>query len=203
MSLRQGAAMSFSRGQKLNVRSSIECKLVRIDDAIPQMMWGKHFIEAQGWTVEHNILYQDNKSIILLVTNGRSSSSKRTKDINHRYFFIKEKVVCGNLEIRHALTEEMWSDVLTKPQQGMMFKRTRAELMNVDVNYDDKIEHKNTHLKLLPQDIETISTKSVELLAKSGVTGPYHKKRNGNPTVVSVTKQLLPRSNRNFTAGVC
>ena len=105
MSLRQGAAMSFSRGQKLNVRSSTECKLVRIDDAIPQMMWGKHFIEAQGWTVEHNILYQDNKSIILLVTNGRSSSSKRTKDINHRYFFIKEKVVCGNLEIRHALID--------------------------------------------------------------------------------------------------
>ena len=58
MTLGRGATMSFSRGQKLNVRSSIECKLVGINDAIPQIMWGKeHFIEAQGYTVEHNILY--------------------------------------------------------------------------------------------------------------------------------------------------
>ena len=57
----------------------------------------------------------------------------------------------------------------------MLFKRMRAELMNVDVNYDDKVERKNTHPKLLPQDIETMSTESVELLAKSGVTGASHK----------------------------
>ena len=189
MSLRRGAAMSFSRGQKLNVRSSIECKLVRIDDAIPQMMWGKHFIEAQGWTVEHNILYQDNKSIILLVTNGRSSSSKRTKDINHRYFFIKEKVVCGNLEIRHALTEEMWSDVLTKPQQGMMFKRMRAELTNIEVNYDDEVECKNTHPKLLPQEVEAMSDESIELLQKSGVTTASSRAKVDTPTVYQRSRE--------------
>ena len=67
--------MSFSRGHKLNGRSSTEAELIGIDDTIPSMMWGKYFIEAQGYTVEHNILYQDNKSTILLVTNGRMSSS--------------------------------------------------------------------------------------------------------------------------------
>jgi hypothetical protein len=86
MTFGKGAAMSFSMGQKLNVKSSTECELVGVDDAIPQMMWGKYFVEAQGYTVEHNILYQDNKSTILLATNGRSSTSKRTKHIKHRYF---------------------------------------------------------------------------------------------------------------------
>ena len=100
------------------------------------------------YTVDHNILHQDNESIILLATNGQSSSSKRTKHIHHRYFFIKDKVVCGDLEIKHAPTEEMWSDLLTKPQQGMIFKRRRAELMNDEVNYDDEVERKNTHPKL-------------------------------------------------------
>ena len=47
--------------------------------------------------------------------------------------------------------------------------------MNVEVNYDDEVEHKNTHTKLLPQDIEPMSTKSVELLVKSGVTGASKK----------------------------
>ena len=44
---------------------------------------------------------------------------------------------CGDVEIKYAPTEEIRSDVLTKPQQGMLFKRMRAELMNCDVNYND------------------------------------------------------------------
>ena len=48
MSLGKGAAISFSRGQKLNFKSSTKAELVGVDDAIPQMMWGKYFIEAQG-----------------------------------------------------------------------------------------------------------------------------------------------------------
>ena len=86
MSLGKGAAMSFSRGHKLNGLSSTEAELIGIDDAIPSMMWGKYFIEAQGYTVEHNILFQDNKSNILLETNRRMSSSKRTKHIKQRFF---------------------------------------------------------------------------------------------------------------------
>ena len=68
--------MSFSRGQKISVRSSPECELDGIDDTIPQIMWGKYFIEAYGWTVEHNVLYQDNELTILLATNRRSSRDK-------------------------------------------------------------------------------------------------------------------------------
>ena len=46
MTLGRGAVMSFSHGQKLNVRSSTECELVGINDATLQMMWGRYFIEA-------------------------------------------------------------------------------------------------------------------------------------------------------------
>ena len=104
MSLGKEAAMSFSRGQKLNVKSSTEAELVVVDDAIPQMMWGKYFIEAQGYTVDHNILYQDNKSTIQLATNGRKSMSRRTKHICHRYFLVKDKISMGGLEIKYAPT---------------------------------------------------------------------------------------------------
>jgi hypothetical protein len=86
MSLGQVATISFSRKQKLNVRSSCEGELVGVDDAMAWILWCKYFIEAQGYTVEQNILYQDNKSTILLATNGRWSSSKRTKHIKSWYF---------------------------------------------------------------------------------------------------------------------
>jgi hypothetical protein len=47
-------------------------------------------MKAQGYDVKDNILFQDNKSSILLENNGKASSSKRTKQINIRYFFITE-----------------------------------------------------------------------------------------------------------------
>ena len=46
MSLGKGAPISFSRKQKLNVRSSCEGELVGIDDALPIILWTRYFIEA-------------------------------------------------------------------------------------------------------------------------------------------------------------
>ena len=179
MSLGRGAAMSFSRGQKLNTRSSTEAELVGIDDAIPSIMWGKYFIEAQGYTVTHNILYQDNKSTILLATNGRMSSSKKTKHIEHRYFLIKDKIARGDIELLHEPTDTMWSDAMAKPQQGKLFKRMRAESMNVSENYDDEAERKITHPGLLPKEVAgEVSQDTIRILAKAGVGNTKNKSAN-------------------------
>jgi hypothetical protein len=152
MTLGRGAPMSFSRKQKLNVRSSTEGELVGIDDALPLILWGRYFIESLGYTVEQVILYQDNKSTILLANNGRWSASKRTKHIKSRYFFIKDKVDSGEVTIEHKPTDEMYSDVLTKPKQGKGFRQDRAMLMNCDEEYDDEVEKSRTHPKLVPTE---------------------------------------------------
>jgi hypothetical protein len=117
ISLGRGAPISFSRKQKLNVRSSCEGELVGVDDALPLILWARYFIEAQGYTVEQNIPFQDNKSTILLATNGRWSSSKRTKHIKSRYFFVKDKVEAGEVSIEHRPTDQMWSDVSQSPSR--------------------------------------------------------------------------------------
>ena len=75
-SLGRGALMSFLRGQKLNVGSSTECELVGIDDAIRPIMWGKMFIEAQGWTVDHNILYLEGPAQHLSRANTRTPKKR-------------------------------------------------------------------------------------------------------------------------------
>ena len=66
---------------KCNVRSSTINKLVAVDEMLAQILWTRLFMKAQGIEVSDNILYQDNKSAILLEKNGRASSSKRTKHI--------------------------------------------------------------------------------------------------------------------------
>jgi hypothetical protein len=60
MILGKGAMQSIARKQKLNVRSSMEGKLVTVDNVATMILWTKLFLEAQGYDVENNIVYQDN-----------------------------------------------------------------------------------------------------------------------------------------------
>ena len=76
--------MSMSKSHKLNVKCTTELEVVGIDNALLDILWGKYFIEAQSNVVDHNILLQNNKLTVLLATNGKISSSKKTKHIRHR-----------------------------------------------------------------------------------------------------------------------
>ena len=70
MTFGKGAVQLLSKKQKLNTRSSTEAELVGADDIATQIFWTKHFMEAQGYMIEDNILHQDNKSTILLQRMG-------------------------------------------------------------------------------------------------------------------------------------
>ena len=83
-------------------------------------------MKAQKIEVRDNILYQDNKSALLLETNGRASSSKPTKHINIRYYSVADRVAKGDLWIVWCPTDKMIADFLTKPLQGKLdSKRSR------------------------------------------------------------------------------
>ncbi len=66
MSLGKGAVYGASIRQKLNTRSSTEAELVGVNDLMPQVLWTKYFLEAQGYPVSDNVVYQDNQSAMLL-----------------------------------------------------------------------------------------------------------------------------------------
>ena len=58
----EGAIMSFSRKQKILGRSSTEDKIIRVDDTMPNLLWARYFIKAQGYKIRENILHQDTRS---------------------------------------------------------------------------------------------------------------------------------------------
>ena len=89
------------------------------------------FMEAQGFRVNANIIYQDNQSAILLERNGRGSSSKRTKHINMRFFFATDRIVARDVSVEWCPTGQMTGDFWTKPLQGSAFKKFRDLLMGV------------------------------------------------------------------------
>ena len=87
------------------------------------------FMEAQGYPLERNVLLQDNKSAILLESNGRMSCSKRSRHLNIRYFYVKDLIDKGLLEVEYYPTEQMLADFFTKPLQGSLFWKFRAVIL--------------------------------------------------------------------------
>ena len=129
MTMGNGAMQASSMKQKLVTRSTCEAELVGADDASTKILWTKLFLEAQGYKVRENILYQDNKSTILLLNNGKASSGKRTRAINIRYFFLHNQQQKGNLSVKYCPTGKMVGDFMTKLKQGRDFRRFRNDVM--------------------------------------------------------------------------
>jgi len=98
----------------------MEAELVGVDDALGYILWARYFMQEQGYDMDPSLLYQDNMSAILLKTNRRASSSKRTKHIKVKYYLIniKDKVnTRREITIKHCPTEQMWTDINMKPNQ--------------------------------------------------------------------------------------
>jgi hypothetical protein len=131
MTLGQGSIYSTSTKQKLVSRSSTESEIIGVHDVMPHMLWMSYFLQEQGITVKDTLLYQDNMSSVLLEKNGKQSSSKRTRHMNVRYFFIKDRVCNKEIAIEYCPTEEMLADYFTKPLQGKQFYKFRDQIMNI------------------------------------------------------------------------
>ena len=98
---------------------------------MPKMTWTGYLLEAQEYGIDENILYQDNMSVMLLENNRKKSSTKNTKHINVRYYFIKDWVETRAVVIENCTMEEMLGEQFTKPLQGALFRKFGAEIMNI------------------------------------------------------------------------
>jgi len=107
MSIGKRGGYTASRKQKLNTKSSTEAELVAIDDAMGQILWTRHLLADQGISVPVTTIYQDNKSTILLSENGKASSSKCTKHLDARYYFVTDCIKCGEVKVAYCPTENM------------------------------------------------------------------------------------------------
>jgi Reverse transcriptase (RNA-dependent DNA polymerase) len=130
MSLGNGSVYSTSTKQKINTQSSTEAELVSIDDVLSKILWVKRFMEAQNWKVHQNVVFRDNISSMKLEENGKSSSGKRTRHFDVKYFYITDLIERKEVSIEYCPTEEMIADYMTKPLTGSKFYKFKKSIMN-------------------------------------------------------------------------
>ena len=159
LGLGSGALIAMSTKQKLNTTSSTEAELVAVSDSMPFNLWIKYFFAEQGVGVDgyimgkRNILYQDNESCIKLANNGKASSSKRTRHIHIRYFFVTDRVKGNELEIEYCPTEEMLGDFFTKPLTGQLFAKFRNNILGI--TEEDYRSYKEEYYKAKANNVTT------------------------------------------------
>ena len=125
----RGALMSKSIKQRLNTKSSCEAELVGTSDYVPSAIYARLFLLAQGYDIKPSVLNQDNESAIKLERNGRSSSGQRTRHIDIRHFFLKDRIENKEFVVKYCPTELMVADFFTKPLQGNLFMKLNAVIM--------------------------------------------------------------------------
>ena len=110
-------------------------EIIGLYDKISNVLWTRQFLESQGYKIKTNIVYQDNMSTLSLAKNGYVSSSKCTKHIKAKYFFVCHYNSTGEVDLQYCPTDQMWADVLTKPLQGKKIRLMRSFLMNCPKDY--------------------------------------------------------------------
>ena len=75
------------------------------------------FMSKQGYKIKDNVLYQDNKSAILMLKNGRNSCTGNSRHNDIIHFFVKDRIEKKEIRVEYCPSLMMLADFFTKPLQ--------------------------------------------------------------------------------------
>jgi hypothetical protein len=108
-----GSTVSWcSRLQRVVALSSCEAEYLAIGDAVKNCSWIRSLVTELGYEQQATEIKNDNQSAIKLVQNRESH--KKTKHIDIRHHFVRDKQEAGEIEINYIPSEEQPADMLTK-----------------------------------------------------------------------------------------
>lgn len=114
--LNGGPVCWTSRLQSTVARSSAEAEYMAMSDAAGEGMYLRQLLKDLGYRQKGpTTLYEDNLGAIAMGEN--STSSTRTKHIDVRYHYIREKVKKKKIRLVYVSTQDQLADMLTKPLQ--------------------------------------------------------------------------------------
>ncbi|CAL1672136.1 unnamed protein product [Lasius platythorax] len=93
--------------------STTEAEYIAASDATKELIWLRHLLESMGVVTDGlTTMKVDNQGAIKLIKNPEYH--KRTKHIEIRYHFIREKYEDGQIEIVYVPSSDQLADILTK-----------------------------------------------------------------------------------------
>lgn len=105
-----------SRKQSVVSLSSTEAEYVALSFAACEASWLRSLMTELGLMnnkSEATVIFQDNQSAIRIAKNPEQH--KRLKHVDIKYHFVRNKVLCNEIDVKYIPTNEQLADVFTKP----------------------------------------------------------------------------------------
>ncbi|XP_041975764.1 secreted RxLR effector protein 161-like [Aricia agestis] len=128
----QGGTISWnSKRQPTVALSTTEAEYMSLSSCVQEAMWLKQLQECFWPELKHQamIIYSDNQSSIKL--SGTDGYHSRTKHIDVRHHFVRDKVMEGHIDVQYVQTDMMVADALTKatPYRKLRYCASKMGLM--------------------------------------------------------------------------
>ena len=99
-----------------------------VSAAVQDAMYLRQLFSDLGFEQrEPTTIYEDNQGCIALTENP--VMHKRTKHIDIRHHFIRERVESGDIVLKYMATQHQLADMLTKPLKRHEMERLRSVVM--------------------------------------------------------------------------
>uniref|UniRef100_A0AAV1TND8 Reverse transcriptase Ty1/copia-type domain-containing protein n=1 Tax=Peronospora matthiolae TaxID=2874970 RepID=A0AAV1TND8_9STRA len=117
-----------SKKQRTVALSSTEAEYMALTEATQEAVWLKAFLCEIGEMKNDEAvkIYEDNQGSIALAKNPEFH--KRTKHIDIRYHFVREKVADGQVLLQYCAMKNRKADLTTKPIPTVQFEYRRDML---------------------------------------------------------------------------
>ena len=121
-----GAAVSWkSQKQTCVALSTAEAEYIALAAATQEATWMRQLLEdLHNGQIEPTVTCEDNQFAISIAQNPQYH--KRTKHIDIKYHYVREKVLDTTIKLRYCPTSDMIADILTKGLTYDKFSRLRA-----------------------------------------------------------------------------
>ena len=116
-----------SRKQQLVTLSTVESEYVSLSEAAREVIWLRGLLSELGFVQDGpTTIFQDNRGTIAMA--GNLKSSRRSKHVDIKFHFIKEKIESNEIVLKHCPSEEMVADIATKALGPNLFLKHKDHL---------------------------------------------------------------------------
>jgi hypothetical protein len=126
-SLGSGAVSWSSRKQDIVTTSTCEAEYVALANATKESLWLRALLNDIGLRQDGpTLILADNQGAIVLSKD--QSNHARTKHIDVRYHFIRERTAQGDITVKYVRSQDNVADIFTKPLMTATFSHLRRQL---------------------------------------------------------------------------
>jgi hypothetical protein len=125
----------MSSKQPVAAKSAGEAELIGQNKVGDLVEWAREFLQDLGYSHEKVLMLVDSTCAMQMVKQG-TGSFKRAKQIKVHFFWLKELIDEGLIELIYVPTDELVAFILTMPLNGWKCQYLLFKLLgwNIEVN---------------------------------------------------------------------